>query len=315
MKNMISDVKKNRKRLWRLIVKNRYMYLMLLPVIAYFIIFKYWPMYYLRMAFYDFKIMLGFEKSKYLGFQNFVQFMTGSNFTRVISNTMILNILSLFLMFPLCILLAIMLNEVRSRWFKNTIQTLTYMPHFISTVILISMINNVISPSVGILGSLAKLMGGKPYYYLGDPAYFRAINVISGIWQTTGWNSIVFLAAITSIDPALYEAATVDGAGRLQRICHVTLPGIRDTILILIILRIGALLGSNFEKVYLLQNDLNLSVSETLATYVYKTGMTRSKLGFSTAVGLFESVVSLFLVLIANIASRKLTGDNTATVL
>lgn len=300
--------------LGRRIVKSRAMYLMLLPVIAYFIIFKYWPMYYLRMAFYDYKILMGFERSKYIGLQNFVQFVTGMNFSRVIFNTVILNILSLFLMFPLCILLAIMLNEVQNRHFKKTIQTLTYMPHFISTVILISMINSIVSPTTGILGALAKAMGGTPYYYLGDPAYFRGINVVSGIWQTTGWNSIVFLASISSIDPSLYEAATMDGAGRVQKILHVTLPGIRDTILILAILRIGQLLGSNFEKVYLLQNDLNISVSETLSTYVYKMGMTRSKLGFSTAVGLFEGIVSLILVLLANTASRKLTKENNATV-
>lgn len=299
----------------RRIVRNRYMYLMLLPVMVYFLVFKYWPMYYLRMAFYDYKILLGFEKSRYVGLDNFIQFITGNNFTRVIVNTVALNILSLFLMFPLCIVLAILLSEVRSRAFKKTIQTLTYMPHFISTVVLVSMIQSIVSPTTGILGAIAKALGKTPYYFLGDPRCFRSINVISGIWQTTGWNSIVFLASISSIDPSLYEAATVDGANRLQRIVHVTLPGIRNTILILMILRIGSMLGSNFEKVYLLQNDLNLSVSETLSTYVYKMGMTRSKLGFSTAVGLFEGVVSLVLVLMANTASKKLTKESTTAVL
>ena len=299
----------------RRIVRNRYMYLMLLPVMVYFLVFKYWPMYYLRMAFYDYKILLGFEKSRDVGLDNFIQFITGNNFTRVIVNTVALNILSLFLMFPLCIVLAILLSEVRSRAFKKTIQTLTYMPHFISTVVLVSMIQSIVSPTTGILGAIAKALGKTPYYFLGDPRCFRSINVISGIWQTTGWNSIVFLASISSIDPSLYEAATVDGANRLQRIVHVTLPGIRNTILILMILRIGSMLGSNFEKVYLLQNDLNLSVSETLSTYVYKMGMTRSKLGFSTAVGLFEGVVSLVLVLMANTASKKLTKESTTAVL
>lgn len=299
----------------RRIVRNRYMYLMLLPVMVYFLVFKYWPMYYLRMAFYDYKILLGFEKSRYVGLDNFIQFITGNNFTRVIVNTVALNILSLFLMFPLCIVLAILLSEVRSKAFKKTIQTLTYMPHFISTVVLVSMIQSIVSPTTGILGAIAKALGKTPYYFLGDPRCFRSINVISGIWQTTGWNSIVFLASISSIDPSLYEAATVDGANRLQRIVHVTLPGIRNTILILMILRIGSMLGSNFEKVYLLQNDLNLSVSETLSTYVYKMGMTRSKLGFSTAVGLFEGVVSLVLVLMANTASKKLTKESTTAVL
>ena len=209
----------------------------------------------------------------------------------------------------------LMLNEVRNQAFKRVVQTLTYMPHFISTVILVSMITSVVSPSTGLLGYIAKLFGMKPYYFLGDPNWFRPINVISGIWQTTGWNSIVFLASISSIDPSLYEAATVDGAGRLRRIWHVTLPGIRNTILILLILRIGNMLGSNFEKVYLLQNDLNLSVSETLSTYVYKMGMTKSKYGFSTAVGLFESIVSLILVVAANIASKKLSNDDEVGIM
>ena len=291
------------------------MYIMLLPVLVYFLVFRYWPMYFLRMAFYDYKMLAGFEGSKYVGLKNFQSFIGGLNFWRIIRNTVVLNLLSLVFMFPLCILLALLLNEVRSSVLKRVVQTVTYLPHFISTVILISMITSVVSPSTGILGYLAKAFGKEPYYYLGDPGWFRPINVLSGIWQTTGWNSIVFLAAISAIDPALYEAATVDGAGKIRRIWHITLPGIRNTILILLILRIGNMLGSNFEKVYLLQNDLNLSVSETLSTYVYKMGITKSRYGFSTAVGLFESVVSLFLVIIANTASKKLSNDSNAGVL
>lgn len=311
----VSELGSRLKRQVRLMIRNRYMYLMLLPVVIYFAVMKYWPMYYLRMAFYDYKMLRGFEGSKFIGLKNFQQFIGGLQFERVIFNTVILNVLSLFLMFPLCIALALMLNEVRNQAFKRVVQTLTYMPHFISTVILVSMITSVVSPSTGLLGYIAKLFGMNPYYFLGDPNWFRPINVISGIWQTTGWNSIVFLASISSIDPSLYEAATVDGAGRLRRIWHVTLPGIRNTILILLILRIGNMLGSNFEKVYLLQNDLNLSVSETLSTYVYKMGMTKSKYGFSTAVGLFESIVSLILVVAANIASKKLSNDDEVGIM
>lgn len=297
------------------VTKNRYIYLMILPVLAYFIIFKYWPMYYLRIAFYDYKLLLGFEGSRFVGWQNFTTFIGGLNFGRVVWNTVALNLLSLLFMFPLNILLALMLNEVSSSKIKRTVQTITYMPHFISTVILVSMITSILSPSTGILGAIAKALGKEPYYFLGDPDMFRGINVVSGIWQTTGWNSIVYLSAITSIDPTLYEAATVDGAGRFRRIWHVTLPGIRTTILIMLILRIGNMLDSNMEKVLLLQNDLNASVSETLGTYVYKMGIGKSKYGFSTAVGVFNSVVSLILVLMANFASRKLSRDENATVL
>ncbi len=308
-----------KKSLWRRmqieVTKNRYIYLMILPVIAYFLIFKYWPMYYLRTAFYDYKLLRGFEGSRYVGWDNFTSFIGGMNFWRIIWNTVALNLLSLCFMFPLNILLALMLNEVSSSKIKRTVQTITYMPHFISTVILVSMITSILSPSTGIFGTIAKAFGQQPYYFLGDPDMFRGINVVSGIWQTTGWNSIVYLSAITAIDPTLYEAATVDGAGRFRRIWHVTLPGIRNTILIMLILRIGNLLDSNMEKVLLLQNDLNASVSETLGTYVYKMGIVRSRYSFSTAVSVFNSIVSLILVLIANTASRKISRDDSATVL
>ncbi len=297
-----------RKRAWR----NRYIYLMILPVLVYFIIFKYLPMGYLSMAFFDYKLLKGFAGSTFVGFKHFAAFINGMNFTRTIWNTIALNLLSILFVFPSAILLALLLNEVGSSKVKRTIQTITYMPYFISTVVFVGMINSILSPSLGLLGVIYRSIGLSPPYLLGDPTMFRGINVVSGIWQTAGWNSVVYLSAITAIDPTLYEAAKVDGAGRFRRIWHITLPGIKQTIIILLILRIGDLLGANFEKVLLLQNDLNLSVSELLPTYIYKVGMVQGKYSFSSAVGLFNAVVSLMLVLVANYASKKLSSDTKA---
>ena len=302
--------RKRRVKLGTRMWQSRHMYLMMIPVLAYFVLFKYLPMGYLAMAFYDYKLLRGFAGSKFVGLKWFRQFTTSMYFGRTIWNTLVLNLLSICTVFPSAILLAILLNEMRRPRLKKVVQTITYIPYFISTVVLVSMIQSFLSPVLGPLGSLARLLGREPYYYMGDPAWFRPINLISGIWQTAGWNSIIYLSTISTIDPCLYEAATVDGASRLRRVWHVTLPGLRQTIIILLILRIGSLLGANFEKVMLLQNDLNLSVSELLPTYVYKVGMEQSKYSYSTAVGLFNSMVSLLLVLIANWGSRKLEKDS-----
>ena len=297
------------RRAWMRAWRNRYIYVMIAPVIAYFFIFKYISIGYLSIAFYDYKMLLGFVGSKFVGLKHFATFLTGMNFTRTVWNTVALNLLSICTVFPAAIFLALLLNEVRGTRLKRTIQTVTYMPYFISTVVFVGMIMSFLSPSMGMIGVIARIFGIEPYYYLGDPNMFRGINIVSGIWQTAGWNSVVYLSTLTTIDPTLYEAATVDGAGRFRRIWHITLPGLKQTIIILLILRIGELLGANFEKVLLLQNDLNLSVSELLPTYVYKVGLQQGKYSFSTAVGLFNSVVSLFLVLIANHASRRLSDD------
>jgi putative aldouronate transport system permease protein len=204
-----------------------------------------------------------------------------------------------------------MLNEMTRPGLKRTIQTISYLPYFISTVVLVGMIISFLSPSSGMLGSVMRRLGGTPPYLLGDPRYFRAINVVSGIWQTTGWNAVVYLSALTTIDPQLYEAAFMDGAGRFRRMAHITWPGIRNTVVILFVLKIGDLLGANMEKVLLLQNDLNLSVSELLPTYVYKIGLVNARYSFATAVGLFNSVVSLVLVLLANWISRRFSDEQT----
>lgn len=294
-----------RRRLWR----NRYVYLMVLPVTAYFLVYRYWPMTWLSIAFYDYKLLLGLSGSKFIGLQNFKDFFLGSSFLRTIGNTVILNVYSLLFVFPSPIIFSLLLNEVRQPKLKRSIQTITYLPYFISTVVLVGMISSLLSPTSGLFAYLFKALGLTPIYFLGEPGFFRAINVLSGMWQTTGWNAVVYLAALTAIDPQLYEAAVADGAGRLRRMWHISLPGIRNTIVILFILRIGDLLGANMEKVLLLQNDLNLSVAELLPTYIYKVGLVNAKYSFATAVGLFNSVVSLALVLLANWFSRRVSEN------
>lgn len=300
-----SSITQARRRLWR----NRYVYLMVLPVTAYFLVYRYWPMTWLSIAFYDYKLLLGLSGSKFIGLQNFKDFFLGSSFLRTIGNTVILNVYSLLFVFPSPIIFSLLLNEVRQPKLKRSIQTITYLPYFISTVVLVGMISSLLSPTSGLFAYLFKALGLTPIYFLGEPGFFRAINVLSGMWQTTGWNAVVYLAALTAIDPQLYEAAVADGAGRLRRMWHISLPGIRNTIVILFILRIGDLLGANMEKVLLLQNDLNLSVAELLPTYIYKVGLVNAKYSFATAVGLFNSVVSLALVLLANWFSRRVSEN------
>ncbi len=295
------DWKKVKTKIWG----DRYMYLMTLPVIVYFIIFRYIPMGWLGIAFYDYKILLGLSGSKFVGFKYFQSFLNNPDFLRILWNTISLNLLNLAFVFTAPILFALLLNEVSKSGFKRVVQTVSYLPHFLSMVIVTSMIITFLSPSLGVLNSIIKSFGGEPIYFLGEPKYFKAIMIISGIWQGVGWGSVIYLSALTGIDQEQYEAAVVDGATRFQQVVHITFPGILNTIIIMLILQIGNLLSVGFEKVYLLQNSQNLSVSEVLSTYVYKMGMENSSYSFATAVGLFNSVIAFGLVMFANAISKK----------
>ena len=292
---------KIRRRLW----KDRYLYLMLLPVAAYLAIFKYWPMAWLSISFYDYKLLRGFGGSRFVGLQHYIKFLTGPDFSQILKNTLMISILQLIFVFPVPILFALLLNELKTLRFKKLVQTVSYLPHFISNMVLVSMIITFLSPSVGILGAIVKAAGGQPYYFLGDPSSFRPIYILSGIWQTTGWSAIIYLSAMTGIDPGLYEAAIVDGAGRFRQAIHITLPGIRNAIVIQLIMAIGSILSVGFEKVYLLQNSLNLSVSEVFSTYVYKQGILGTNFGYATAVGLFNSIVAFVLVVLSNKITKR----------
>lgn len=297
------DWKKVRAKIW----KDRFMYMMVLPVVIYFFIFKYLPMSWLRIAFYDFKILKGFEGSTFVGLANFKLFLSNPDFLQILWNTISLNLLNLMFVFTAPIVFAIMLNEVSKSRFKKVVQTVSYLPHFLSMVVVTSMITTFLSPSLGAPNMLIKAFGGEAIHFLGEPQYFRSIMVMSGIWQGIGWGSIIYLSALTGIDQEQYEAAVVDGATRFQQIRFITLPGIKNTIAIMLILQIGSLLSVGFEKVYLLQNAQNMGVSEVLSTYIYKMGMQNANYSLATAVGLFNSVLSFALVLMANKMSKKYT--------
>ena len=297
----------SRKHVANRIWQNRYIYMMVIPVLVYMILFKYMPMYFLRASFYDYKLLKGFEGSKYVGLKWFERLLSSPDLWQYIKNTLSLNLLSLVIVFPAPLVFAILLNEIHSAPYKKIVQTVSYLPHFISTVVLVSMINTICSPSLGVLAKIYKSMGMTPVNFMGNPDYFYAINIISGLWQGTGWNAVIYISAIAGIDACLYEAARIDGANRWKQILHVTIPGLLPTFILLLIMQIGQLLNCVFDKIYLLQNTLNLQVSEMLPTYVYKTGMISQKYGTGHCGGLFNSVISVVLVLIANTISRKVS--------
>ena len=290
-----------KRNLAREIIKNRWIYLMMLPVVLYFVMFKYIPIGYLRMAFYDYKILRGFVGSDFVGLEYFVKFFGSRNFLNLLYNTIEFSLGAIFWQTLMPIVFALLINEVMQPKIKRAYQTISFMPYFISTVIVVTMINSVISPSTGMLNSLRKAMGLDTVYYLGNPKYFYAINYISGVWSCMGWNSVIYIAALASVDMEIYEAAVVDGASRMQRLLHVTIPCIRPTIAILLTLSVGGILaGGNLDKLILLQNDLNYTKSEMLNTYTYKLGIVNAKYSYATAIGLGTSVISCILVIIAN---------------
>ena len=294
-------------KIFRRLLADRYVYLMLLPVVVYYLLFRYWPMAWLSVSFYDYRLLRGFAGSTFVGFKNYIDFFNGMDFVRILRNTLMLNLYQLTFVFVSPIIFALLLNEIKFLKYKKVVQTISYLPYFISTVVLVTAITTFLSPSVGVLNGILKSMGRETIYFLGQPGYFRPVFIISAIWQMTGWSAVIYLSAFTTIDPVLYEAAIADGAGRFKQLWHITLPGILTAIVIQFLIQIGNILNVSFEKAFLLQNNLNLSVSEVLSTYVYKQGIVFSNISFGTTVGMFNSVVSLILVLCANALSKKVT--------
>ena len=286
--------------------QNKLLYWLVLPSLIFILIFNYIPMGGLIIAFQDYSFTRGIWGSEWIGFENFTDFFSGMYFGRTLGNTLALSGLDLLFNFPAAILLALMLNEVRSTRFKRTIQTVSYMPHFISMVVAAGLIKEFCDSS-GVISSLAVQFGGKPQSYISQPQYFRSIFTISEIWKSVGFNSIVYLAALSGISEELYEAARIDGAGRWRQLFHVTFPGLLPTIIIMLILRCGAIMNVNFEKVLLLYSPSTYSTADIISTYVYRMGIIKQKIGFSTAVGLFNSVISLILVLGVNKLSKVYT--------
>lgn len=295
--------KKLTNRIWR----HRDYYLMLLPAVAYVIIFNYVPMYGLQIAFKDYRMSLGVADSRWVGLQHFIDFFNGYSFGLLLENTLILSLYSLVVGFPIPIIVALVLNELKGKY-KKGVQTILYAPHFISTVVLVGMISVMFSVSSGVVNTLLSEMGFEKIYFMGAPKYFRHLYVWSGVWQGMGWGAIIYLAALAGVDPGLHEAASIDGANRLQRIIHINIPCILPTIIITLILRMGSIISVGYEKVYLLQTDLNIDVSEVISTYVYKRGIVNMNYSFSTAVGLFNNLVNVTLVILANKIAKKVSG-------
>lgn len=294
---------KTLKRDFRL---NKYKYLLILPVIVYFVLFAYKPMYGLIIAFKDYRPAVGFADSKWVGFKHFLNFFNDVYFWRLIKNTLSISGLSILFGFPAPILLALLLNEIRVGWFKRTVQTITYMPYFISLVVACSLIK-IYCQSDGIFSQIAIAMGGQAQNFLMSSKYFYLIYIVSDIWQHIGWNSIIYLAALSAIDQEQYEAARIDGAGRFQQMLHITLPGLAPTIMILFILRMGGILNVGYEKILLLYSEAIYNVADVISTYVYRKGILNAAYSYSTAVGLFNSVVNILFLLAANAISKKTT--------
>lgn len=283
------------------------LYLFLIPGVAYFIIFKYLPMYGIIIAFQDYSPFRGISGSEFVGLKHFIRFFTDDEFATVFRNTLLISLYKLVFGFPVPILLALMLNEVRIGWFKKTTQTLFYIPHFFSWVIFGGIVIQVLS-STGIVNSVLHRFGMEPVLFFEHKEYFRSIVVISDIVKESGWASIVYLAAIAGVDPALYEAARMDGAKKRHEIWHITLPCIGSTIMILLILRLGSVLELGVQQVFMLYNPLVYEVGDIIDTYVYRVGLTEQKYSFAAAVGLFQSVVGLILIYVANGLSKRFGG-------
>ena len=292
-------------RVW----KYRQLYLLLLPALIYVLIFNYGPLYGVQIAFKNFRGALGIEKSPWVGFQHFIDFFQGYYFWDLIRNTLLLSLYSLIVSFPIPIIVELILNESGPK-LKRTAQTILYAPHFISTVVLAGMIVIMFSKSTGVVNNVMELLGMERYYFMGEEGAFRHLYVWSGVWQQMGWNAIIYIAALSGVDPSLHEAASVDGASRMQRIIHINLPTIRPTIVIMLIMSIGSIASVGYEKVYLLQTDLNVAVSEVISTYVYKRGIISQSYSFSAAVGLFNNVINVIMLLIANTISRKVSDTS-----
>lgn len=288
---------------------NRYFYIMLIPVVVYYIIFCYVPMYGASIAFQDYKPALGFGNSPWVGFQYFNEFFQSYDFWKLIRNTLMISLYSLLFAFPAPILFAILLNEVRSQRFKKIIQTVTYLPHFISLVIICGLVIQFTSTN-GVINQFFSSITGSNVALINDPGAFRAIYIVSGIWQEVGFGSILYLAAISGIDPQLYEAAILDGCGKWKQIKHITLPCILPTIMIMLILQVGSIMSVGWEKVFLLYSPLTYETADVISTYVYRKGIQNMSYSYSTAVGLFNSVINFVMIIIANGMSQRLTKNS-----
>ena len=304
MSTPLAQTQKLRAERRKSIFRNYELYLFLLPTFLYFLVFHYGPMYGVQIAFKNFTASRGIWGSPWVGFAHFQRFFSSYQFWSLLRNTLGISLYSLIAGFPVPIILALLLNQIPGKRFRRTVQTITYAPNFISVVVIVGMLLVFLSPRGGLINAIIELFGGTSIYFMARPEWFQTIYVLSGIWQGAGFGSIIYLAALSSIDPQLHEAAIVDGATKLQRIRHIDIPGIVPTAVILLILNTGTIMNVGFEKAFLMQTPLNLETSEIISTYVYKVGLVNAQFSFSSAVGLFRAAINLTLIVAVNRFAR-----------
>ena len=302
---MVKGKRKGKAGVLRRIGRCWQLYVLMLPALVYIVLFAYKPMYGILIAFKDFSMKKGILASPWVGFKNFERLFSSYWFPIILKNTLTISLLSLVIGFPIPIILALLLNEVRSNKFRSMVQTFSYAPHFISMVVMCGMVAMFLSPTTGVVNKLLNALGMESVFFMQEAGLFKWVYVLSGVWQGTGWSSVIYFAALSGVDKSLLEAADMDGSTRLQKIWHVNLPVILPTILVMFILQCGSLLSVGYEKAYLLQTSSNLTGSEIISTYVYKVGLVQSDFSFSTAAGLFNTVVNCIILISANQLSKK----------
>jgi len=296
--------------IWKRILACRELYLMLLLPVIWYILFLYTPMYGILIAFKDYRAARGIWGSEWIGLEHFKRFFSSFYFGRIVGNTLTINILSLLFGFPFPIFLALLLGELRNGKFRKVLQNVAYIPHFLSAVIVVSIMQLILNPNTGVYNMIRQWFGLPVTNYFASVGAFKPMYIISGIWQNMGWDAILYIAALAGIDTTLYEAASIDGAGRLQKIWHISLPGISSTITIMLLLRCGQIMNIGYEKVLLMQNSLNQASSDVISTYVYRVGILEGNFDYSTAISLFNSVCNILLLLLANAIAKRVNGTS-----
>lgn len=301
---------RHRHLIWKQMKANYFLYLFLLPATLHILVFSYWPMYGIQIAFKDFMAFKGIEGSPWVGLKHFVKFFESPRFLSLVGNTLSISLYSLIAGFPLPICLALLLNYTPKQGLKRFTQTVSYAPHFISIVVMAGMINVFLSPRSGFVNTILGFFGIDPIFFMGNPGAFKHIYVWSGVWQSMGWSSIIYLAALSGVSPELHEAAIIDGANKLQRIWHIDIPTIMPTMVILLVMNFGSVMNVGYEKAFLLQNSLNITTSEIISTYTYKIGLQQAQYSYSTAIGIFNNVVNLILLVSVNKVAKVLSGSS-----
>ncbi len=302
----LTAIEKDRRK--KKIYQNWQLYLLLLPVVIYYIVFHYAPMYGVIIAFKDYFPGLNMWTAPWVGLENFRKFFDSYYFERILYNTISIRLFQILVGFPAPIILAILLNELRVNGLKKTVQNLTFIPHFLSSVVVVSILN-VLCQQHGVFNQIREAFGLESVIFFQEASWFKPLFVLSGVWQNMGWNSMIYIGAIVAIDPALYEAASIDGASRIQKIFHITLPALLPTIIVVFLMNIGSIMNVGFDKVLLMQNDLNREASDIISTFVYERGILEGDYGLSTAVGLFNSLINTAMLVVSNRLTKKVTGS------